>query len=79
MRTMKDKLIKIAFAAGIVSLLLGVGALGGFTAFSAFSLETVLMIQQRDWGQAAAYVTASVGLSVAALMAGVLLARRLFA
>ncbi|MCC7268782.1 MAG: fluoride efflux transporter CrcB [Caulobacteraceae bacterium] len=60
-------------------LLLGVGALGGFTTFSAFSLETVLMIQQRDWGQAAAYVTASVGLSVAALMAGVLLARRLFA
>ena len=60
-------------------LLLGVGLLGGFTTFSAFSLETVLMIQQRDWGQAVAYVTASVGLSIAALMAGVLVARRLFA
>jgi CrcB protein len=60
-------------------LLLGVGLLGGFTTFSAFSLETVLMIQQRDWGQAAVYVAASVGLSIAALMAGAMLARRLFA
>lgn len=60
-------------------LLLGVGLLGGFTTFSAFSLETVLMIEQRAWLQAAAYVAASVGLSIGALMAGVMLARRLFA
>jgi CrcB protein len=60
-------------------LLLGVGVLGGFTTFSAFSLETALMIERRDWGQAAGYVGASVALSIAALFAGLWLARRVFA
>ena len=60
-------------------LLLGVGVLGGFTTFSAFSLETALMIERRSYGQAAAYTTASVVLSVAALFAGLMLARRVFA
>jgi len=60
-------------------LLLGVGVLGGFTTFSAFSLETALMIERRAWGQAAGYSLLSVALSVGALFAGLLLARRLFA
>ena len=60
-------------------LLLGVGVLGGFTTFSAFSLETALMIERRAWGQAAGYSLLSVGLSVGALFVGLLLARRLFA
>ena len=60
-------------------LLLGVGVLGGFTTFSAFSLETALMIERRDIGQAFAYSTASVVVSVAALFAGLMLARRVFA
>ena len=60
-------------------VLLGVGVLGGFTTFSAFSLETALMIERRDYGAAAGYVALSVTLSVAALFAGLLLSRRVFA
>jgi CrcB protein len=60
-------------------LLLGVGVLGGFTTFSAYSLEVALMIQRREVVNAAAYGAASVGLAVGALFAGLLLARRLFA
>lgn len=60
-------------------LLLGVGVLGGFTTFSAFSLETALMIERRAWGEAVGYSLFSVVFSVAALFAGLLLARRLFA
>lgn len=60
-------------------LLLGVGVLGGFTTFSAYSLEVALMIERRAWGQAFAYSLGSVVLSVAALFAGLLLVRRLLA
>jgi len=60
-------------------LLLGVGLLGGFTTFSAFSLETAQMIERRAYGEAFAYTAASVVLSIAALLAGLLIARRAFA
>ena len=60
-------------------LLLGVGVLGGFTTFSAYSLEVVAMIERRAWLQAATYSLGSVVLSVAALFAGLWLIRRLFA
>jgi len=55
-----------------------VGLLGGFTTFSAFSLEAVLMIERRDYGLAAAYVALSVVLAIAAVFAGLMLARRAF-
>ena len=60
-------------------VLLGVGVLGGFTTFSAFSLETAMMLQKRQWELAAGYVAASVVLSVAALFLGLMLARKVFA
>jgi CrcB protein len=60
-------------------VLLGVGVLGGFTTFSAFSLDVALMIERRAYSQAAAYSLASVVLSVVALFAGLMLMRRLFA
>jgi fluoride exporter len=60
-------------------LLLGVGVLGGFTTFSAFSLEAALMIERRAYGQAFAYATASVLLSISALFVGLAFARKVFA
>lgn len=56
-------------------LLLGVGLLGGFTTFSAFSLETVLMIEKGQYGIAATYILASVAGAVLALMGGLQIMR----
>lgn len=61
-----------------IRLFAAVGLLGGFTTFSAFSLETALMIERRDYALAGGYVAASVILSVAALFAGLMIARRAF-
>jgi CrcB protein len=56
-------------------LLLGVGVLGGFTTFSAFSLEVFSMINRGDIGLAGAYAVSSVAGSVLALMTGVFVSR----
>ena len=55
------------------------GVLGGFTTFSAFSLETVTLLERGQAGHAALYVTLSVGLSVGALALGVFAARGVWA
>ena len=62
-----------------LSPLLMIGFLGGFTTFSSFSLEAVTLYERGDVGQAALYVSLSVGLSIAGLMAGLWLARGVFA
>ena len=51
------------------------GILGGFTTFSAFSLETVTLYERGDVGQAALYVVLSVVLSILGLVAGLAIAR----
>jgi CrcB protein len=56
-------------------LFLGVGILGGFTTFSAFSLETFLMVERGEIGIAAAYAATSVIGSVVLLFAGLWLMR----
>jgi CrcB protein len=55
-------------------LFLGVGLLGGFTTFSAFSAETAYMLQRGELASAACYVLASVIGAVALLFAGLRLA-----
>jgi CrcB protein len=55
-------------------LLLGVGLLGGFTTFSAFSLETLRLMEQGP-APAALYIAASVVLSVGACWLGYSLGR----
>lgn len=62
-----------------IRLFAAVGVLGGFTTFSSFSLEAVLMMERRDYGLAATYVGASVVLAIAALFAGLMISRRVFA
>ena len=61
-----------------IRLFAAVGVLGGFTTFSAFSLETALMIERRQFALAGGYVAASVVLSVLALFIGLMVARRAF-
>jgi CrcB protein len=61
-----------------VRLFAAVGLLGGFTTFSAFSLETVLMIERRQFAMAGGYVALSVVLSITALFIGLMVARRAF-
>jgi CrcB protein len=51
------------------------GVLGGFTTFSAFSLDVATLYERGAVGSAAAYAAASVILSVAGLFAGLALAR----
>jgi CrcB protein len=55
------------------------GVLGGFTTFSAFSLEAMTLIERGALGQAAAYMVLSVVLSVFALMAGLWITRGIVA
>lgn len=51
-------------------LFLATGVLGGFTTFSAFSLDAALMWERGELGAFAAYVGASVVLSIAGLFLG---------
>ena len=58
-------------------LFLTTGLLGGFTTFSAFSLEAGLMWQRSEFAALGAYVAASVLLSIGALFAGMAAVRAL--
>jgi CrcB protein len=67
-----------AFRPGIgqhVRLFLTTGVLGGFTTFSAFSLDAALLIERHAFGLAAGYVVGSVAASLSALFFGLALFR----
>lgn len=51
-------------------LFMTTGVLGGFTTFSAFSLDAALLIERQAYWQAAAYLVSSVVASIAALFIG---------
>lgn len=55
------------------------GILGGFTTFSAFALDTGVLIERNDGGLAALYVAASVGGSILALFLGLYAVRTVLA
>jgi len=54
-----------------------VGLLGGFTTFSSFSLETLLLVEQQGYLRAGSYVVASVALCLGGAWAGLSLGRQL--
>ena len=56
-------------------LFLTTGVLGGFTTFSAFSLEVTAMAERGAYATALAYVLISVTISVAAVFAGLAVVR----
>jgi CrcB protein len=67
-----------AFRPGIeqhVRLFLTTGILGGFTTFSAFSLDTALLVERHSYGLAAGYAVGSVVASISALFFGLALFR----
>lgn len=67
-----------AFRPGIgqhIRLFLTTGILGGFTTFSAFSLDAALLIERHNYGLAAGYMVGSVAASVSALFFGLALFR----
>ena len=67
-----------AFRPGIgqhVRLFLTTGILGGFTTFSAFSLDSALLLERHAYGLAAGYMVGSVAASVSALFFGLALFR----
>lgn len=61
-----------------VRLFAGVGVLGGFTTFSAFSLEMAQMVERGELVWAGGYALASVLLALLALFAGLLVGRAVF-
>ena len=56
-------------------LFLATGVLGGFTTFSAFSLDVALLLERTSLVTAAGYVLASVGFALAGLFLGLEIVR----
>jgi CrcB protein len=65
-------------ASADLRLLLITGFLGGFTTFSAFSLDAISLFERGDLASGAVYMMASVGLSMLAVFAGLAITRAVF-
>jgi fluoride exporter len=62
-----------------IRLFVAVGICGGFTTFSAFSLQTMVLMQEGEWLAAGAYIVASVVVCLVAVWAGYALAQQMTA
>jgi len=71
--------LKAEGASQELRLFLATGVLGGFTTFSAFSLEIANMLRSGEALKAGLYALISVLLGVSALFIGLWMARRIFA
>ncbi|TAX34770.1 fluoride efflux transporter CrcB [Rhizobium leguminosarum] len=72
------ELIARKFNASVeLRLLLITGFLGGFTTFSAFSLDAISLFERGEAVAGGIYIAASVGLSMAAVIAGLAVMRAL--
>ena len=72
------ELIARKFDASVeLRLLLITGFLGGFTTFSAFSLDAISLFERGEAVAGGIYIAASVGLSMAAVVAGLAVMRAL--
>jgi CrcB protein len=70
--TLERLTISPAMRAGILT-----GGLGGYTTFSTFEMETLLLVQQGQAGKAVAYVALSVVLGFICAFGGAYIARNL--
>ena len=66
---------KVSGAPGVYPLFFMTGVLGGFTTFSAFSLDAMTLIESGRLGAAIIYIAGSVVLSLLALLCGLALGR----
>ncbi len=58
-----------------IRLFAAVGVLGGFTTFSSFSLDTIILLERGELAQATLYVVLSVVVCLAGLYLGLLMSR----
>lgn len=58
---------------------LGAGFLGAFTTMSAFALDAVVLADRKQVFSAGVYIVGTVGLSICAVLAGLMIARKVFA
>ncbi|MEE4155592.1 MAG: fluoride efflux transporter CrcB [Erythrobacter sp.] len=75
MGALMGALARTGAAAEPLRLLVGVGLLGGFTTFSAFGLEMVMLIERGSAGAAVLYAAGSFIGGIAALTCGLAIAR----
>lgn len=71
--------LALKFSGGLEArTFLATGILGGFTTFSAFSLDFATLVERGEMGAALGYATGSVALSIAALFLGLWAGRAVF-